>query len=64
METKDRKKLVGRLVGQYFTFSSIKSTNSFNPQKIKKKTITNQIDSHIALRFYVDHEKKFKIQKT
>jgi len=54
METKERKKLVGRLVGQYFTFSSIKSTNSFNPQKLKKN-ITNQIDSHIALRFYVDH---------
>jgi len=58
METKDRKKLVGRLVGHYFTFSSIKSTNFFNPQKFEEKNITNQIDSHIALRFYVDHEKK------
>jgi len=43
METKDRKKLVERLFGQYFTFSSIKSTNSLNPQKkmLKKHNKSN-----------------------
>jgi len=64
METKDRKKLVERLFGQYFTFSSIKSTNSLNPPKKNyKKNITNQIDSHIALDFMWTMKKKIKILK-